>query len=857
MGTFSKVVPGQPFVPSAVLHNKLAELAQAFDLDQGGEGAVDYPQNGVVKVRNDSGDDAEQYGVLGLDSPLLGPADNIGEFKKRISFRGVLPVVSDPAELTDHTGRFAILKEPIAKGTIGRAVVAGLAICRLKVNDPNDRQRFADVADGETFLQDAASGAAQILWAEDNGQEEQWAVVRIGAGPAADEDDGGGSTFELTTRHVEGYVGTAGMQQMGDNVKNFDEIGVGGSWGGTNASESWRDSGRVIPFPSTAGGIMCNGILLRQGGTATYSTLTGKTVLNATAATTEPLPANTYSNGTSGVGATLTGTSNGALVAIDGVTLTAGQLLVVKNETGRHKNGLYTLTTVGSGGAPYVLTRAATMDTSTEFFGAIVLVASGTLYTGRHLVCGAGASITVGGDAVEFYLATSGQWLRVSHGDLHFNETITETPSLPFIGTSGISTLGSVISPSVGNPTLTLYSGSEGSAVEIGKKKLRFRNYDNYGGLSFSMQGGTKATGTFSDTIWTIVAGGTATGFNLLTMTQTGGATPGTTELNASGYPGMTLTSPSAYGMYTNQEFNVGINSTLAMGSSGSITCILSGLSSSGPYVQPDVWLKAIYPTAFAASRPPGIGNRPKFIVTWGMTGDYIGSAPYGTNAGYAYLTDNHIWFGRLMDTTELSMMESSKGYGMYVYGTGTPYWGYSSSRSIGLAMAFPLTAKGQIPTIDGNFYASKISPGADGTVLVADSASASGWTAFNFIVSVNGASGAITIVGDGGITNTGTGADNTLSLGVVDVPHGGTGLTSVTAGVLVLGNGTSPLTELSGSSDGQFLVWAGSAWAAGPSPSSAGEVLFWNGSAWALSAAPSIGDVLEWNGSAWAPVPH
>src|SRR5947209_4899971 len=41
----------------------------------------------------------------------------------------------------------------------------------------------------------------------------------------------------------------------------------------------------------------------------------------ARAATTAALPTNVYSNGTSGVGATLTGSSNGALAAQDGVTL--------------------------------------------------------------------------------------------------------------------------------------------------------------------------------------------------------------------------------------------------------------------------------------------------------------------------------------------------------------------------------------------------------------------------------------------------------------------------------------------------------------------------------------------------------
>src|SRR5262249_54307258 len=59
------------------------------------------------------------------------------------------------------------------------------------------------------------------------------------------------------------------------------------------------------------------------------------------AATTAALPACTYSNGSSGVGATLTGNSNGALPAQDGVTLSANQDLLVKDQSTASQNGIY------------------------------------------------------------------------------------------------------------------------------------------------------------------------------------------------------------------------------------------------------------------------------------------------------------------------------------------------------------------------------------------------------------------------------------------------------------------------------------------------------------------------------------
>ena len=100
-------------------------------------------------------------------------------------------------------------------------------------------------------------------------------------------------------------------------------------------------------------------------------------------ATTAALPTNTYNNGSSGVGATLTATSNGALT-VDGVLTTSSNRIVVKNEAAPANNGIYTVTTVGDGSHPYVLTRATDANTPGTSnpaeigFGTYVFVTSGT-----------------------------------------------------------------------------------------------------------------------------------------------------------------------------------------------------------------------------------------------------------------------------------------------------------------------------------------------------------------------------------------------------------------------------------------------------------------------------------------------
>jgi hypothetical protein len=124
------------------------------------------------------------------------------------------------------------------------------------------------------------------------------------------------------------------------------------------------------------------------------------------AKTTAALAANTYANGTSGVGATLTANANGALAAQDGVTLVVGNRLLVANEaTGSH-NGIYVVTQVGDGSHPYILTRATDADTAAELVNATVKVSEGTAAADQEWQCTTNAPITVGTTALVWASAT-------------------------------------------------------------------------------------------------------------------------------------------------------------------------------------------------------------------------------------------------------------------------------------------------------------------------------------------------------------------------------------------------------------------------------------------------------------------
>jgi hypothetical protein len=145
----------------------------------------------------------------------------------------------------------------------------------------------------------------------------------------------------------------------------------------------------------------------------------------ATLATTAALPANTYSNGASGVGATLTATGN-ALLTVDAVATTAGMLVLVKNEVSTQNNGLYVVTNPGSAGAAYVLTRSTDMDLATEFSGGFVPVGNaGTANANSLWLCNPVGTVTVGTTGIPFTQLNKGTDLVQGNGILINTNTVS------------------------------------------------------------------------------------------------------------------------------------------------------------------------------------------------------------------------------------------------------------------------------------------------------------------------------------------------------------------------------------------------------------------------------------------------
>ena len=111
--------------------------------------------------------------------------------------------------------------------------------------------------------------------------------------------------------------------------------------------------------------------------------------------------ATTYNNGTNGVGATLTANAVGAL-SFDGVAVALNDRILVKDQNTQTQNGVYKVTTLGTGSVNYVLTRTTDFDSTAEIkTKTLVPHDRGALESKSYLTQNTG-NVTIGTDAISF-----------------------------------------------------------------------------------------------------------------------------------------------------------------------------------------------------------------------------------------------------------------------------------------------------------------------------------------------------------------------------------------------------------------------------------------------------------------------
>jgi hypothetical protein len=151
---------------------------------------------------------------------------------------------------------------------------------------------------------------------------------------------------------------------------------------------------------------------------------TGSNIESAYVATTLPLTA-IYDNGIAdnGIGATLTNAGILTALVIDGITLSADQRVLVKNQAAPATNGVYVVTNEGSGTVAWVMTRAGDYDSSVH-----------NPSQGDFIAIIAGAQ-----NALTFWIETAPNPIVIGTSDIIFSEAVNGFS--PWVSVTGTSQL--------------------------------------------------------------------------------------------------------------------------------------------------------------------------------------------------------------------------------------------------------------------------------------------------------------------------------------------------------------------------------------------------------------------------------
>lgn len=264
-------------------------------------------------------------------------------------------------------------------------------------------------------------------------------------------------------------------------------------------------------------------------------------------ATTADLGTATYNNGTSGVGATLTKTSPFSTLSVDGGSPSVGQRILVKNQTSGAQNGIYTVTSVGSGAAGWVLTRATDYDTSGTGTneidqGDFVLILSGTTNANTSWVQQTALPITVGTTALvwtQFGASTAytaGTGLTLST----YTFSITNTAVTPGaygsstqVGNFEVNAQGQLVSAgnvSIAIPASQITSGT----LAVAQGGTNIASYTT-GDILYASASGVLSKLNLGTNGYVLTAGASAPAYVAASTLSVGSATTATTATNLAG----------------------------------------------------------------------------------------------------------------------------------------------------------------------------------------------------------------------------------------------------------------------------------------------------------------------------------
>lgn len=394
-----------------------------------------------------------------------------------------LPAPTNPNDAVRKA--YADLFLPLAGGTMSGAIDMGAELIN-NLLDPVSAQDAATKLYVDTVVGGAAGGVAGNI---------QWNDAGSFEGDPNFNTDGAGNVTIAGSLEVDNLSfngnrisATTGLVELED-AQLFNDLDA--------------DSNKIINLAlPTAGGDAAN---------KTYvdSVAAGFYFLEPVVVASTGNFASTYSNGTAGVGATLTASVNGA-ASIDGVSLSLTNRVLFKNQTSTLENGIYTVTQVGDGSTPAIYTRATDYDEPSDIDpGDMVPVLQGTVNASSFWVETATVT-TIGTDPITFtqFGVSAGNVVTISGSQTVTGQKTFVAPilgaasatSLAFTSTSGIigtTTNDSAAVGSVGEFVTAANSGgtalSTTIVVNVTSISLTAGDWDLDGNAVFTGAGANQA----------------------------------------------------------------------------------------------------------------------------------------------------------------------------------------------------------------------------------------------------------------------------------------------------------------------------------------------------------------------------
>ena len=450
----------------------------------------------------------------------------------------------------------------------------------------------------------------------------------------------------------------------------------------------------------------------------------------------------TYNNGTAGVGATLTNAGTLGAFTPDGVVASVSDRILIYQQANAVENGVYTVTTVGDGSTPWVLTRATDANTyglkdpNALGQGDAFFVTSGNTGAGETYVCNTSGVITFGTTNITFVQVSSAQIYSAGTG-------------------------------------LTL-SGTQFSITNTGVSASTYGSASSVPTLAINAQGQVTSA---SNTPIAINANQITTGTITNSQLQNSAVTVNGTSISLGGSGTITAANPNALTIgtgLTGTSYDGSSAVTIALATSG-VSAATYGSASQVPVFAVDTYgrVTSVTNTSIAISAGAVSGLAPSATtdttnasnITSGTLGSGILSGSYTGVTGVGTLT-----------TGTWNASTIGVGYG----GTGLTTTPTNGQLPIGNGSGYTLATltAGTNVTISNTSGGITISatPSFGGTVTSVD---------------VSGGTTGLTFSG-GPVTTSGT---ITLA-GTLGVANGGTGATTLTG--YVKGNGTSAMTASS-----------------------------------------------------------